>query len=99
MPAGGLRTLSAPCTMIPWPPFVRRTDDPRVGRPQGDPGETKMLLDCVDPLMVMFGMDKVSAMLSQLGSQLQVRCGPYAGPHVGVGFLVGTHRAASDSTY
>ncbi len=31
-----------------------------------------MLLDCVDPLLVVYGMDKMSAMLNQLGAQLHV---------------------------
>ncbi|GLI70720.1 hypothetical protein VaNZ11_015744 [Volvox africanus] len=65
--AGGLLVIG---TSLNESPRIELQLRGRAGR-QGDPGETKMLLDCVDPLMVMFGMDKVSAMLTQLGSQLQ----------------------------
>ncbi|GIM07841.1 hypothetical protein Vretimale_11907 [Volvox reticuliferus] len=65
--AGGLLVIG---TSLNESPRIELQLRGRAGR-QGDPGETKMLLDCVDPLMVMFGMDKVSAMLTQLGNQLQ----------------------------
>ncbi|GLC77083.1 hypothetical protein PLESTF_001882400 [Pleodorina starrii] len=65
--AGGLLVIG---TSLNESPRIELQLRGRAGR-QGDPGETKMLLDCVDPMMVMFGMDKVSAMLSQLGNQLQ----------------------------
>ncbi|EFJ41837.1 hypothetical protein VOLCADRAFT_98099 [Volvox carteri f. nagariensis] len=70
--AGGLLVIG---TSLNESPRIELQLRGRAGR-QGDPGETKMLLDCVDPLMLMFGMDKVSAMLTQLGNQLQKRRSP-----------------------
>ncbi|KAG2432243.1 hypothetical protein HXX76_009162 [Chlamydomonas incerta] len=65
--AGGLLVLG---TSLNESPRIELQLRGRAGR-QGDPGESKMLLDCTDPLMVVFGMDKVSALLNQMGSQLQ----------------------------
>ncbi|GFR45080.1 hypothetical protein Agub_g6455, partial [Astrephomene gubernaculifera] len=53
----------------------------RAGR-QGDPGETLLLLDCADPLMAVFGLDKVSVWLNSVSNGLQVAPDYVDGPPV-----------------
>lgn len=45
----------------------------RAGR-QGDPGETKMLIDAQDPLLSIYGLDKASVMLRQVRRAVAHAC-------------------------